>query len=1377
MAIVILAVLGAAGISIYVSTIDWNKHKGKLSEQLMEITGKKVVFTGPVSLSLFPTPYLTAKNVRVYSAVNQDLDHPLMKIESLVAKLSFSALLGGSFDVKMMSLVKPDIFLQKSDKGINWMDNAKTNANAKIKNVNIALDSVLLSDARMVIVDEEHDVNISLENLKAEIIADSLNGPYRIDGSYTKGNNPEGFAISIGNLSDSFATNLNFVLSQPASETYLRFDGTFLLSNEAVNGNLILESQKFKEFYDSMVPNGNLGTYWDQKLETSMELKVNKTQIELSNVILKHGASAGAGNVVIPLHGENYVIGDTDQDEEKRNIAVKFEMTDWKLEPVVLWLKDFAQAQQSSDAVYAPSYPFDMDLSLSALKADYNGQVIKDLGLHFILSDNVWRLDGVDGVFPGNTQLKASGRMFSVEDVLSYTASLEVQTENLKKLLEWIHIPVKQVAASTYLKSSLKAELVGDTKAIRISPFELNVDNTALQGHFGFKLGQPPHYALELTGDSINLDNYLPPVAGDKGKSVAVAIADLWKNMTWANEVDLDLRLNAGLLIYESMPFDKVVFNASLQKGVLNVEKFSINEFLKSQVNLSGEVKGFGDRLQLSNMNYNLSAEDFTPWLQRLQITLPKFNLKYFQPFSSAGVVSMNTNRIWLKADSKNGNLESSYSGRITETAGSYVLNGELQLKAPDALEFLRSLPVDYVPRDNSFGRLTLKANVVGNTDKFKLSDMQFSVGANTFQGTLGADTARDIPYWAANLKINRLEPERFMPKNGGSPRFSVDKAANRVGDLWNKPTLSDTVFGYEALRRINWNAKFEINELLLKGQLLRNVHGGLENKNNELTLSSFRAAYNDGELNASLKYQLNDKPRLSGDVSVTNQNVFDLGWSGNIYGIKTGTAEISASVDTSAVSPRDILDNFSGVVSVNINNPVVKGIDLASISEDLQQRTQNDGLQAVLLDNLQQGETAFNKFSGRAAFKDGSWMLENAQFSSDAATVDVSGTGNLGSWRMDELFTVQLAEPENINPFDFRLKGEMSAPELSVDSSLISKVYNDRQAKIEADKKAEQEAYERDLQSRTEVQKAVLQGVREAFDNLVNDRYLPLSDKLYFDAHKAELERLGETLETQKQAFADVDVLLQEKEIKEDYPLRLAKISEAAEALINETEEAMTSLYLVDLKDKIAENYAALQQETADRDKTMKECLEERDRQLQRLAAVDTNYRFETDKMYRQLGESIDEQIQVFDDAVKNVSRFGNISALETDIGELEAYAQSSAEMLEQAKKQREIITDNVDRYLTYIDEKIKLEEKAAADRREAEEQAKKVEENIGIISTPGTGKVQTIIRGIDEIEEGENSLPDPDSIGEIKAEDLEIDLLRRDEQPVNASGVILKK
>lgn len=1364
-----IIVVATLGLSIYVSTIDWNKHKGKLTDQLLEITGKRIVFNGPVRLSVFPFPTLKASNVRVYSAVNKDLEHPLMKIESIDAQLSFSALLGGGFDVKMMSLVKPQIFVRREDKKINWLDNAKMNTEAELKGITIALDSVLLRDATMTVIDEDNNINATLNNLNAEVIADDLNGPYRIDGSYVKDKNPEGFAISIGNLSESFATNLNFVLSQPSSDTYVRFDGTFLLSNDAVNGNLIVESKNFKHFYDSVIPGDPLASYWDYPLEASMELKINKTQADLSNIILKYGRSTGAGSITLPLKSKSYIIGE--DDDETKEVTAKFDMTDLDLTPIVAYLKDFTSRQLQEGATYSPEIPFDLKLNFSALKGAYRDQLVKNLALGLSLKKDVWSLESIDGIFPGNTQFKATGKLFSVEDILSYTASVDLQTESLKKLFEWLEIPLKTVVSSTYQKSSFNAAIVGDAKAIQVAPFTLAVDNTVLTGNFGVKRGKTPHYALEASTDSIILDNYLPKIFTDDSAPIDV-LKDIWNKMQWANDVDMDLDLRAGLLIYEKTSFDKVVLKGSLNKGVLNVERFLIGDFLKSNLDMSGEISGFGDRLQFSNLNYDVSIADYLPLLQKLKIEQPKYNLKFFQPFSSKGVASMNADRLWLKAANVLGETKFSYNGRIESEKGC-ILNGELNLQSPNASLLLMNLPVSYISQDENLGRLKLKSQIEGNLDKFKLSNMLLSVGANIFQGAFGLDMTRGLPYWTANLKINRFESERFMPKGDLTPRFSVDKVATRTANLWVKPNLSDVPFNFDKLKNVQFVGNLDIGEFFVDDILLKNLKMQVENKNNELSLSDVNAGYHEGSLTANVKLSYAAKPTLAGNISVTNQNVHDLRWSGEVYGVNSGVAEIVLDINTPAISMRDTLNNFSGVLSLNIDAPKIKGISLDPIIADIKQRKLSDGLKGVLQNNLQTGETSFSQFSGKINFQDGNWLIDRAWLKSDAATIDISGSGNLEAWNMDELFTVQLAEPKDVQPFSFTLAGSVSHPELEVDPSLIVKVYDDQQARAEAAKQARQKAYETNLKSKLGVQKALLEEQKAVFDDFVNNHYLPLKAKVSADKYQKALLPIEAKLEAQARAFSEADLLLQEKTIKEEYIQQLAKISGDAKELLQETNKQMQEIYMQDLKELIAQNYALIEEENADKEKEMAESLAQRDAYLLRLNNIETAYRFQDDEMYAKLLKAIDENLQAYDAFLRDVKKENHSLDLETDISILEHISAFNIDTLANIKRQREILTDNINRYLNYLNEKIKVEEKAFNDRKEAQIKPKEVEKNIATITSSATGKSQTIITVVEP--KAEESVPTTQDLGEVDVDDLEVNLLR--ETPSGVSGVILKK
>ena len=109
LAVVVLLLVAAGALAILIYSIDWNEHKDKIAEQFSDVSGKLVVFEGPVSFKIFPSPDLTASNIKVYSKEAGKQDVPLATIDRLVAKLSLWPLLKGNFEVQMMSLIGPKI--------------------------------------------------------------------------------------------------------------------------------------------------------------------------------------------------------------------------------------------------------------------------------------------------------------------------------------------------------------------------------------------------------------------------------------------------------------------------------------------------------------------------------------------------------------------------------------------------------------------------------------------------------------------------------------------------------------------------------------------------------------------------------------------------------------------------------------------------------------------------------------------------------------------------------------------------------------------------------------------------------------------------------------------------------------------------------------------------------------------------------------------------------------------------------------------------------------------------------------------------------------------------------------------------------------------
>ena len=205
--VIVLALAAVGGVTVYLNNIDWNRHKDEISRQFSQATGKEVVFEGPVRFSLFPSPYLEAADISVYNQKEKGERVLLAKIPRLVSTLSIRSLISGHFNVERMNIMEPEIFVEAyPEGGLNWQSAGGDQQDFQIDNVEISLNSVTIEKAKMHLVNRAYNINSLLDNMNAEVIAQSLFGPYRIEGSYVKNGNPGGFAISLGQFSGSFSS-------------------------------------------------------------------------------------------------------------------------------------------------------------------------------------------------------------------------------------------------------------------------------------------------------------------------------------------------------------------------------------------------------------------------------------------------------------------------------------------------------------------------------------------------------------------------------------------------------------------------------------------------------------------------------------------------------------------------------------------------------------------------------------------------------------------------------------------------------------------------------------------------------------------------------------------------------------------------------------------------------------------------------------------------------------------------------------------------------------------------------------------------------------------------------------------------------------------
>lgn len=1339
-AIIIIAVLIllVGGVSAYVAMIDWNEHKDKIAAQFSEVTGKKVVFEGPVSFTIFPSPYLTASSIKIYNQEGENQDVPLAVIKSLVANLSLGPLLRGNFEVKMMSLIEPRISIEIDEKGkLNWQSSMSEEQKLNLEDVEITLDSVLLEKATLDFSNIRRDVHVKLENLNAEVIAPSLFGPYRIEGSYIKDNNPEGFAMSLGQLSDSFATSVNFVLNHPTSQTFVRFDGSMLLKNDALNGNLVIDSKKPVDFINKNFKDFNLGAEYDYPLAVSAQVDTNKTKIGFSNIVVKYGTTAGAGNILIPLADE---FADEEEAPERRNVEVVFEMTDLDLNPVAAAIKSTVLKYGADGAVYHPDLNFDFIADLKSINTTYNGQNIKDFNFSADYVNNDFIIRNLSATLPGETDFKTTGDIFSADDVLTYTFNPEYTTNDLQRLLAWLGYRVDQITPATYKRSSGNASLEGTLKTVKLAPFEFSIDKSSFNGSLGVITGERNNIFLEIDGDNINFDNYIKPLPKEEmQKSFAERMNYRFGSLGFLNDMDIRVVGKLGLGIYESIPFENTQFDIDTALGIMTISKLNIGTVANAAIEATGTIKGMGGKPSFENLKYSLNTKDFPSFLNKFEVSLPDLNLKNLKNFSSKGIVTGSLEKLAMKAVSKLEYIDTVYAGQAARQNGKWQFNGTLELKAPDFVQLVNDFYFDYKPKAFSLGIFNLSSKIVGDRDKLRFSGLNAFVGSNNFKGDLLLDRSLGRPNIITAMEINKFEFERFFYNENQAPdnktMFRGNEADN--ADFIARPFTDKTKINYDFFKKFDLNGKFKIGSLSYRGNEAQSVVLNGTLKDAVLNVTQFSGDYNGGTTAASFEMGMSEMPYARGELELKNQKMNEREWSGKKYGIKSGTMSSKMTFFTLIGTVDDMLSNLGSEIEFTIEKPLIKGWNLAAIAEDVKKRDRSEGLTALVQDNLQSGETLFDKATGKVKIVKAQYEFENTQLIAPDWTIKMTDTGSLDAWDMNAEFTAVMAG-DKVKPFTFSLKGPMFSPELSVDVKKITDTYDAHWAKIAADEKAAEEARKAHLKALMDEQQQTAKTIqqrlyKEIMPELENYR------KLTDNAEILEKYKIvDDKIKNISKGLDEVIVQGMIPEFDESLPKALAEknavLDERSSGLIND----ILAVYEQDVKQRINGFYNNIV-DTYNQSKADVNAYRDSYGEFgKRLAMIKTLLDIEQDAKVTALKKDIEDRLLALDAINTQVVKDYIYMQNSHNLKQLEEYAAKIATLDTQSAADLEVLNRRIEELFEYSEALTEAEEKAYDERMKQEEIKKKLEENTGKISAAG-GKDITVIRDIEEIEKME--------------------------------------
>ncbi len=181
------------------SFVDWSRYKEPALEQIKKATGYEAELTGELELALLPSPHVVVEGLQIKAPEGSTSDY-IASLKRLDINVSFMPLLRGEIAVNSVRLIEPELYLEVLKSGRpNWMSKeiqkktaAKKEEKAGVPSENklaraVSLQKVMIEGGAFHFQDHKKGSSISISGIDTSLRAETLEGPYKLDGKLSYG--------------------------------------------------------------------------------------------------------------------------------------------------------------------------------------------------------------------------------------------------------------------------------------------------------------------------------------------------------------------------------------------------------------------------------------------------------------------------------------------------------------------------------------------------------------------------------------------------------------------------------------------------------------------------------------------------------------------------------------------------------------------------------------------------------------------------------------------------------------------------------------------------------------------------------------------------------------------------------------------------------------------------------------------------------------------------------------------------------------------------------------------------------------------------------------------------------------------------------------
>lgn len=1069
--------------------INGNSYKELITSKVGAATGRVLSIDGKIGVRLLPLPTIKANGVRL-SNLPGAATPDMARVEKVVIRVSLMSLLGGSFEVESVKLIKPEVDLQTLPDGrANWRfekptkdagrsgfgpaTESRVKQPGRGKNADIHLDSISVEGGSVLYRDTAGTTE-HLSDIDAEVAAESLHGPYSARGTLVSHDLHLGFDVRLNSVAENKASQVDATLMLPKLKVRGHFRGLLsnLASGPSARGKLNLEGSSLSGMAAAFaVPAAKEMHDWPFSIKGTLAVTTERAAFD--DAVVRLAATEATGKMSV-------MFGDIPEAEISLTSS-KLDLDSWLAEVTASKraapVRGRKESKTSSPAkvpgersgpvpppmAFALPTNLGVSLDLGVDSVTYRGNTIRHAKASAALSGGEVTLNQLSAQFPGESDVAAFGFISAKGGRPVADLTLDAASSDPRSLLAWLGIDASAIPAERLRRVKITGTLTGTPDEVKVSGIKASLDTAQMSGAATARLGLRPAFGANLAFDTLDLDAYLPRRAEERtkagtspppspsppaGNTTAPAPAPTVAAgpLDVLNTFDANLRVRAQSLIVGGRVTRDLTVDASLIDNVLTIRDATVADAGGAAVSAKGEFSGFGGDLRIKNLTYGVRTRTPAKLAQFLGISRPGDGARP-SPLAISGTLNGSAERLTLHARNELGGAILTAEGEVEKPFAAPSLNVSLEGSHSSFVEFVNLFTSGYQPTGGNPGGVTFTARASGSArEGIALDDIRARLGPVhlTGGGRIGLGGERPkltMGLSAGDIPLDDLLPSSQRPsrvarapddgtRSGEAPpsRKTVSRTPEPGGHWSREP------FQLEALNTFDADLTLDAAAIIWAETRISEPHLKATLTKGTLSLDSLTGQVFGGKLDGRGTLEVTATPRAVGTLTVRGANIRQaLSKAANIK-IAEGSLDLDADLVTTGQSPHEAINALNGNGKMMVAEGAVQGFDLGAVNKRLGEIGNPAALISGLQAGLNGGNTRFKAVGGTFQVANGIVRTSDLRMVADSGQALAVGSVNLPAWTLDGRIEFRLAGRPNAPPLAIRMVGPINDPKRVLD-------------------------------------------------------------------------------------------------------------------------------------------------------------------------------------------------------------------------------------------------------------------------------------------------------------------------------------------------------